>query len=193
MFGWLKSLVRANSQTAPSKQQAKPVRAGSGTQEPAAPDVRSEDLEPSGSESIKEFVTRAARLPAKCVVPIPQLLEVIFALDKSLVENGIDRDAAADIRAENLVGLCPTCGAHYTHKTFMAFAVAKSMPGMPLAGGGNVGRLLSGNCYGSSCPSKTVSLFWCPDLDDSAMKVLAQRGLHPDCHSARRGARWPAR
>ncbi len=185
MLAWLKSLLRPASVESPV--------ARSQNTHPARVDSAPRPFTSINSVSGGEFAVRAAHSPANAVVAIELLIDTTFAVDSSLVASGIDHDAAADLRAAHLIGICPRCDGPYSHLTFTAVAVGKMMPSMPVQGGTAIEKLILGRCYRAACESTTVLLFWCADLDSDAVRYLAARSVSAGAASAKRDALWPAR
>jgi hypothetical protein len=101
MLAWLKSLLRPAS--------GDPPVARSQNTDSARVDTAPRPFTSINSVSGSEFAARTARSPVNAVVTIEQMIDTTFAVDSSLVASGIDHDAAADLRAAHLIGICPRC------------------------------------------------------------------------------------
>ena len=144
--------------------------------------------------SPSEFPSRATRSPANCVVGISQIADLIRSLDTALTSKGMSKDTMQDLWFFSLIGLCPKCGTHCGPDALKMFVVFQAMGGANVMFTGQRGgadRLLRGQCGNTSCASRDMQVFWCPDIDPDAVAYFKSRGLElEDCSAKRRGI-WP--
>jgi Ankyrin repeats (3 copies) len=170
---------------------------GPQTASPSTPRVQSASSVFSSASTVSpsEFPSHAAWSHANCVVPISEIADLIRSLDTALMSKGMSMDTMQDLCFFSLIGLCPQCGNPCGPDALQSFVLFKALGGANnvmftgQSGGGD--RLIRGQCRNTSCSSRDMQIFWCPDIDPDAVAYFKSRGLELKDRSTKREGVWP--
>jgi hypothetical protein len=115
-------------------------------------------------------------------VLIAKVPEVFDNLSNMLKSKGLFGAQITDLLRYSLMAVCPECHMASTAAGLQIIWVNRNVDGNVILTGdsGGAERWLDGICRNSSCSSKYIILFWCPDKDKKSIAYLTQAGVSVD-------------